>query len=213
MLIDRYDTRESRAKRLVLLALMTLFALGVTLTAGAAGLQDGDGSDTNPRVKLVTNFGEMVIELYPDKAPATVENFLEYVNSGFYEGTVFHRVIDGFMIQGGGFDPSLTKKPTRDPVKNEADNGLLNERGTLAMARTGDPHSATAQFFINTTDNTFLNHTEKNPQGWGYAVFGRVIEGIEVADEITKTATGSRSNGMRDVPVDAVLIESATVIE
>ena len=165
----------------------------------------------NPTVALDTNHGRIVLELYADKAPKTVENFLGYVQAGFFDGTLFHRVIPGFMIQGGGFDGQQKQKPTRAPIQNEADNGAGNERGTIAMARTGDPHSATAQFFINLKDNTFLNHTGKNPQGWGYTVFGKVTEGMDVVDKIAKvkTAPGRISEA---VPAEAVVIEKAEVV-
>lgn len=164
----------------------------------------------NPTVALDTNHGRIVLELYADKAPKTVENFVEYVKAGFFDGTLFHRVIPGFMIQGGGFDGQQKQKPTRAPIQNEADNGAGNDRGTIAMARTGDPHSATAQFFINLKDNTFLNHSGKNPQGWGYTVFGKVTEGMDVVDKIakTKTAPGKISEA---VPAEAVVIEKAEV--
>jgi peptidyl-prolyl cis-trans isomerase B (cyclophilin B) len=159
-------------------------------------------------VKLHTNFGEITIELDAERAPDSAANFLEYVRSGFYDNTVFHRVIDGFMIQGGGFDPGMKQKGTRAPIKNEAANGLKNDNYTIAMARTSDPHSATAQFFINVSDNAFLNHTAPSAQGWGYAVFGRVVEGKDVVDRIRKVKTGSR--GMhQDVPVDDVVIQKA----
>ena len=162
-------------------------------------------------VRLHTNQGDITIDLDAKAAPASVENFLQYVRSGFYNNTVFHRVIDGFMIQGGGFEPGMKQKPAGKPIKNEADNGLKNDRYTLAMARTSDPHSATAQFFINVADNAFLNHTAQTPQGWGYAVFGRVTEGKDVVDKIKKVATGSR--GMhQDVPNDDVVIERAEEI-
>ena len=162
-------------------------------------------------VKLHTNFGDITIELDAERAPDTAANFLEYVRSGFYDDTIFHRVIDGFMIQGGGFDTGMKQKATRAPVKNEAANGLKNENYTIAMARTSDPHSATAQFFINVSDNTFLNHTAPNGQGWGYAVFGRVVEGKDVVDRIRKVTTGSR--GMhQDVPVEDVVIQKAEEI-
>ena len=166
----------------------------------------------NPTVALDTNHGRIVLELYADKAPKTVENFLGYVNAGFFDGTLFHRVIPGFMIQGGGFDGQQKQKPTRAPIQNEADNGTGNDRGTIAMARTGDPHSATAQFFINLKDNTFLNHTGKNPQGWGYTVFGKVTEGMDVVDKIAKvrTAPGKISEA---VPAEAVVIEKAEVVQ
>jgi len=162
----------------------------------------------HPRVALDTSQGEIILELYADKAPQTVSNFLTYVDAGFYDGTIFHRVIPGFMIQGGGFNAEMRQKQTRSPIRNEADNGLQNERGTVAMARTSDPDSATAQFFINTVDNGFLNHKSKSPQGWGYAVFGRVVEGIDVVDAISRIKTVSR--GMHgDVPAEPVVIVSA----
>jgi peptidyl-prolyl cis-trans isomerase B (cyclophilin B) len=162
----------------------------------------------NPQVELRTNLGTMTIELYPERAPATVKNFLQYAEERFYDGTIFHRVIDGFMIQGGGFEPGMKQKPARAPVKNEAGNGLKNDNYTIAMARTSDPHSATAQFFINVANNDFLNHTAPTPQGWGYCVFGRVSAGTEVVDKIKKVKTGSR--GMhQDVPTEDVIIERA----
>jgi peptidyl-prolyl cis-trans isomerase B (cyclophilin B) len=162
-------------------------------------------------VRLQTNFGDITIELDAERAPDTTANFLEYVRSGFYDNTIFHRVIDGFMIQGGGFDPSMKQKSTRKPIQNEAANGLKNDSYTIAMARTSDPHSATAQFFINVSDNAFLNHTAPNAQGWGYAVFGRVVEGKDVVDRIRKVKTGSR--GMhQDVPADDVVIQKAEEI-
>ena len=150
--------------------------------------------------------------MYPDKAPATVANFLEYVREGFYNGTVFHRVINGFMIQGGGLDANLNEKPTRAPIKNEAGNGLTNLPYTVAMARTSDPDSATAQFFINVADNKFLNHTANDAQGWGYAVFGKVVGGREVVDKIKAVPTGDRE-GYQSVPLTPVVILKATVVE
>ena len=159
-------------------------------------------------VKLHTNHGVITLDLDAKKAPDTVANFLEYVKSGFFNNTVFHRVIDGFMIQGGGFEPGMKQKPTRKPVKNEAGNRLKNDKYTVAMARTSDPHSATAQFFINVADNAFLNHTAQTSQGWGYCVFGRVTGGSDIVDKIRKVKTGSR--GMhQDVPVDDVIIQKA----
>jgi len=159
----------------------------------------------NPKVLMDTSNGQLTIELYADKAPETVKNFLAYVDAGFYNGTIFHRVIPGFMIQGGGFTPEMQQKATRPPIRIESGNGLKNLRGTLAMARTQDPNSATAQFFINSVDNAFLNFTAKTTQGWGYAVFGRVVQGMEVVDEISKVKTGAK--GMhRDVPVETVTI-------
>jgi peptidyl-prolyl cis-trans isomerase B (cyclophilin B) len=162
-------------------------------------------------VEMRTSKGTMKIELYPDKAPKTVENFLRYARDGFYDGTVFHRVIQGFMIQGGGFTPDMSEKATRAPIQNEASNGLKNVRGSLAMARTNDPHSASAQFFINTVDNPFLDFQSETVQGWGYAVFGKVVEGLETLDAIKKVTTGNRGE-YDDVPVDPVVIESVRVL-
>jgi len=162
-------------------------------------------------VKLVTNFGEITIELDEAKAPVTVENFLQYVRDGHYNGTVFHRVIDGFMIQGGGFEPGMTQKPTDAPIDNEANNGLKNDKYTVAMARTQAPHSATAQFFINVADNAFLNHTAPSLQGWGYAVFGKVVKGTEIVDQIRGVKTG-RNGFHDDVPKEDVVIEKAVAI-
>ena len=159
-------------------------------------------------VKLHTSHGTIVLELNADKAPATVANFLQYISDGHYANTVFHRVIDGFMIQGGGFDAGMKQRSTREPVKNEADNALKNDAYTIAMARTSDPHSATAQFFINVSDNKSLNFTAATQEGWGYCVFGRVVEGTEVVDKIRKMKTGNR--GMhQDVPIEDVVIERA----
>lgn len=162
-------------------------------------------------VKLKTNHGEISLELDAEKAPVTVANFLEYVQSGFFNNTIFHRVIDGFMIQGGGFEPGMNQKPTRAAIKNEADNGLKNDMYTIAMARTSDPNSATAQFFINTSNNDFLNYTSPTPQGWGYCVFGKVVEGHDVIDKIRKVRTGNKG-GHQDVPVEDVVIESAEIV-
>ena len=164
------------------------------------------------QVKMETNQGSIVLELYPDKAPKTVANFLKYVESGYYSGTIFHRVIDGFMIQGGGFDEKYLRKETNPPVLNEADNGLTNDNGTIAMARTMDPHSATAQFFINVKDNSFLNHTSKTPRGWGYAVFGKVVKGMDTVDKIRKIPTGSGGPFPTDAPQKMVTINSVTVM-
>ncbi len=162
-------------------------------------------------VRLHTNHGVITLELDAAKAPATVENFLGYVKSGHFDNTVFHRVIDGFMIQGGGFEPGMKQKPTGEQVKNEADNQLKNDKYTVAMARTSDPHSATAQFFINIADNDFLNHTAPNAQGWGYCVFGKVTEGTDVIDRIKGVKTANRG-GHQNVPVDDVIIEKAEVV-
>lgn len=189
-------------------------ALAATVPAHAASSTSNQGNNmtTAPRVKLQTSHGDMIIELDAEKAPKTVENFLAYVKDGFYDGTIFHRVIPGFMIQGGGFDESMNQKPTRDPIPNEADNGLKNDRFTIAMARTNDPHSATAQFFINVADNDFLNHSSPSPSGWGYAVFGTVTEGSDVAQKIETVKTGNHGFH-QDVPIEAVIIEQATVVE
>ena len=163
-------------------------------------------------VLMQTNFGDFTIELNHEKAPISAANFEQYVRDGFYDGVIFHRVIDGFMVQGGGFDVSMDQKETRANIENEADNGLKNDEGTLAMARTMDPHSASAQFFINVGDNAFLNHTGKDSQGWGYAVFGKVVDGMDVVNTIKKVATTSKS-GHQDVPADPVVIDSATMVE
>ncbi|EPK1756881.1 peptidylprolyl isomerase [Acinetobacter baumannii] len=164
-----------------------------------------------PQVELNTNKGRIVLELNTEKAPKTAANFLEYVRDGFYDGVIFHRVIDGFMIQGGGFDENLKEKATRDAIENEADNGLSNDVGTIAMARTQAPHSASAQFFINVKNNSFLNHTSKTAQGWGYAVFGKVVEGMDVVEAIKGVRTGNRGYHA-DVPLENVVIESAKII-
>lgn len=187
-------------RRLFTAAIALLILLGVTPAAFA----------DNPRLLIRTNKGPIEVELYPDQAPATVENFLAYVDADFYAGTIFHRVIKGFMIQGGGFDRDMRKKPLRKPIKNEADNGLKNERGTLAMARTMDPHSATAQFFINHKDNAFLDHKHKDRHGWGYTVFGKVTDGMEVVDAIAAAPTGAGGRFLKDVPEDTVIIEKIT---
>jgi peptidyl-prolyl cis-trans isomerase B (cyclophilin B) len=162
-------------------------------------------------VKLHTTLGEITIELDEAKAPVTARNFLDYVNSGFYTDTIFHRVIDSFMIQGGGFEPGLRQKATREPIRNEADNGLKNVAYSVAMARTPDPHSASSQFFINVTDNDFLDHSAPTPRGWGYCVFGRVVEGKEVVDQIRRVPTGTRG-GHDDVPVEDVVIKKAEAV-
>jgi cyclophilin family peptidyl-prolyl cis-trans isomerase len=167
----------------------------------------------NPKVRMETSKGTVVIELYPDKAPMTVENFLRYVNAGKYDGTIFHRVIKGFMNQGGGFTPDFKKVETYAPIQNEADNGLKNTRGTIAMARTGDPHSATNQFFINTVDNAFLDHTGKTMRGWGYCVFGTVVDGMDVMDRIARVQTGAGGPFNQDVPQEEILIQKISVIE
>ncbi|MBU6440899.1 MAG: peptidyl-prolyl cis-trans isomerase [Betaproteobacteria bacterium] len=162
-------------------------------------------------VELHTNKGVIRLQLDAEKAPKSAENFLAYVRSGHFDGTIFHRVIDGFMIQGGGFEPGMKQKPTQAPIANEADNGLKNKRYTIAMARTNDPHSATAQFFINVSDNAFLDHSSPSPQGWGYAVFGHVVEGQDVVDAIKGVKTGNKGFH-QDVPVEDVVIEKAVEV-
>ncbi|MGE0549206.1 MAG: peptidylprolyl isomerase [Kofleriaceae bacterium] len=163
----------------------------------------------DPVVEVSTNHGTFAIQLDPGRAPKSVANFLRYVDANHYDGTVFHRVISTFMVQGGGFDRTLEKKPVGAPIENEADNGLKNTRGTVAMARTSDPHSATAQFFVNVVDNKFLDHQAKDGSGWGYAVFGRVIEGMEVVDKIKNVKTGAHGPFSKDAPLEPIVIESA----
>ena len=187
--------------------ILVLGALVTLITAGASMAVAG-----NPKVEMETSKGKMVIELFPEKAPETVKNFLNYVEAKFYDGTIFHRVIPKFMIQGGGFTSDMKKKTGGTPIKNEADNGLKNDRGTIAMARTGDPHSATAQFFINSVNNDFLNHKSKTQQGWGYVVFGKVISGMDVIDAISAVKTVTRG-GYRDVPAETIQINSAKVLD
>ncbi len=187
----------------------TFIALAGLTLASATVLAQTPATNA-PRVALQTNLGTIVLELARDKAPVSVDNFVQYVKDGHYDGTVVHRVIDGFMAQGGGFDANLRQKPTRAAITNEAQNGLKNTRYTVAMARTSDPHSATAQFFINVADNTFLNHTAPSPQGWGYAVFGKVVAGTEVVDKIRAVRTVNR--GMfQDVPAEPITILKATL--
>ncbi|SFU38459.1 peptidylprolyl isomerase [Nitrosospira multiformis] len=163
-------------------------------------------------IRLHTNYGDIMLELDHEKAPVTAQNFIDYVNSGYYDNTIFHRVIDEFMIQGGGFEPGMIQKKTRAPIANEAGNGLKNDKYTIAMARTSDPHSATGQFFINVKDNDFLNYKSPTAQGYGYCVFGKVVEGMDVVDKIKKVKTGTRS-GHQDVPVENVILEKAEIIQ
>lgn len=185
----------------------------VTFTAFSVAAQSSNSTENNyPQVLVETSAGTIVMELYPDKAPKTVENFLKYVNEGFYDGTIFHRVIPNFMVQGGGFTEDFEKKITHAPIQNEADNGLKNRIGTVAMARTNDPHSATAQFFINVAQNTFLDFREKTPRAWGYAVFGKVIEGMKTVNKIRMAKTGFK-NGMKDVPKNNITIIKARQIK
>ncbi len=186
------------------LTALTLLAILATLAPAAAEAAD-------PRVAIETSKGKIVLELYPDQTPKTVENFLAYVRSGFYDGTIFHRVRSGFMVQGGGFTGDGTKKETREPVQNEADKGLSNARGTVALARTGDPHSATAQFFINLVDNPYLDHTAKTQRGWGYTAFGKVIEGMDVVDAIAGVAV-ERSSISEAQPKEPVTIDKVSVV-
>jgi len=188
---------------LATILLLTGFAgMGFTNTAYAA----------NPQVIMTTNLGAITIELYADKAPKSVGNFLNYVQQGFYNGTIFHRVISNFMIQGGGFTADFQKKPTNAAIMNEATNGLKNMKGSLAMARTSDPHSATAQFFINVKDNDFLDHTSPTPRGWGYAVFGRVIKGMDIVEKIRNVETGRKGPFGQDVPQTDVVIEKVEIV-
>jgi peptidyl-prolyl cis-trans isomerase B (cyclophilin B) len=186
--------------------------VGLCVSPAHAATQPPAKKGNATMVKLHTNFGVITIQLDAEKAPNTVKNFLEYVNNGSYSNTIFHRVIDGFMIQGGGFEPGMKQKPTLAPIQNEAANGLKNDKYTLAMARTGDPHSATAQFFINTKDNDFLNYTAANQQGYGYCVFAKVVEGMDVVDKISKVKTGN-VGGHGDVPKEDVIITKAELVK
>ena len=186
--------------RLLTALLLTAFSMGTFAM----------NDSTNPTVTLETTKGNIVIELYPDKAPKTVANFLQYAEDGFFNGTIFHRVIPNFMIQGGGFTADMDQKPTRDPIPNEANNGLPNVTGSIAMARTPNPHSATAQFFINVKDNDFLNFSSETQQGWGYCVFGQVTEGMDVVKQIVSVPTG-RHGMHQDVPKDPIVINSVVI--
>ena len=188
----------------------SLISLLLIITIGQPVAEAADNPP--PRISMQTSLGNIILELDRTRAPATVENFLRYVDNGLYNGTIFHRVIKDFMIQGGGYSADYIKKTTFPPIKNEANNGLKNDRGTIAMARTSDPHSATSQFFINTVDNNFLNFTSTTRQGWGYAVFGKVVEGMDVVDKIANVSTGRGGPFPRDVPRKTVLIEKVTVI-
>ncbi len=185
-----------------ILIAFSLFALSLTAFA-----------NSNPQVRIVTNKGNIEIALNPQKAPKSVENFLQYVNSGYYNGTIFHRIIKGFMIQGGGFDKNIKRKRPNAPIENEAFNGLKNDRGTIAMARTNDPHSATAQFFINTANNNSLNHTGKSMRGWGYTVFGKVTKGMDVVDKIENTKTGPKAMFRSDFPQEDIIIQTVEIIK
>ncbi len=192
---------------------MKLNKLILTIAALALTFQIQLANAANPKVKMETSKGTMIIELYPDKAPVTVANFLAYVNAGTYDGTIFHRVIKGFMNQGGGYTTDYKKVDTKDPIKNEADNGLKNVEFTVAMARTGQPHSATNQFFINTNDNSSLDYTNKSMRGWGYTVFGKVIEGQNVSGTISRAATGPGGPFSKDAPRTQIIITKMTEIK
>jgi len=197
------------------LRLLAIAALSLTFAAGATAADEAEGrkeKGKNPMVLMKTSMGEIKLELDAEKAPITVANFLEYAKAGYYDGTIFHRVIPNFMIQGGGFTPDMSQKPTRAPIKNEADNGLKNTVGTIAMARTNVVDSATAQFFINAKDNAFLDHRGKTPAGYGYAVFGKVVDGLDVVKKIEGVSTTTKA-GHGDVPVDDVVIESVTILD
>ena len=189
-----------------------IVSMMLLLTATLSIATENKMSDTPSKVKLTTSLGEIIIQLNPEKAPISSANFLTYVNEGFYNKTIFHRVIPGFMAQGGGFDADLHQKAGHDPIKNEADNGLTNKRGTLAMARTNVPDSASSQFFINYKDNASLNYTSSTSSGWGYAVFGEVIEGMDIVDAMAKQPTGNRG-GYLDVPQTNIILEKAEVIK
>jgi len=194
----------------VLLAFIAILTTGkLTDTKNTASKNTGTKT---MNISMKTNHGTITLELYPDKAPITVENFVSYIKDGHFNGTIFHRVIPGFMIQGGGFLPDMSQKDTKASIKNEADNGLSNDNGTIAMARTPDPDSASSQFFINVKDNSFLNYSAPTPQGWGYCVFGKVTDGMDIVNKIENVATAS--SGMhQDVPVDAVMIEEVSIIQ
>jgi peptidyl-prolyl cis-trans isomerase B (cyclophilin B) len=199
-------------RRLFLSLPLALLTLGASPLSHAQSDSNATGKESHPQVLMETNYGTILIELYPEKAPKTVENFLAYVHEGFYDGTIFHRVIADFMVQGGGFTPDMGKKITRAPIENEADNGLRNQIGTVAMARTNDPHSATAQFFINVAQNSFLDFREKTPRAYGYAVFGKVIQGMKTVNQIRNVRTGFK-NGYGDVPLEPVIIEKVRQIK
>lgn len=216
-MIPHQPSRRRAVGAFVLAGMLAAAGPAAAQSAQPASSPTSQATDRNsmsqaPRVKIETSMGDMIIALNAEKAPKTVDNFLTYVREGFYDNTVFHRVINGFMIQGGGFEPGMKQKPTHAPVDNEADNGLKNNRYTLAMARTSDPHSATAQFFINVADNDFLNFKAPTANGWGYAVFGEVVEGADVVDNIKDVRTGNRGFH-QDVPTDVIVIEKATLVE
>jgi peptidyl-prolyl cis-trans isomerase B (cyclophilin B) len=196
-----HKTKEDILRKIVMIMMAMMLLAGL-----------GDAWAASPRVQIDTSMGIIVLELSPHRAPQTVENFLQYANDEFYDDTIFHRVIRNFMIQGGGLTDTMERKTVRPPIDNEADNGLKNRKGSIAMARTGDPHSATAQFFINTKDNPNLDHQQKTAQGWGYCVFGRVVKGMDVVSAIEAVKTGTR-NGYRDVPLKPIVIRSVTLVK
>lgn len=191
---------------------LSLCLMAAPLMAVGLGLSSAHAAAPDPAVKLETNYGDIIVRLDARKAPISTANFVQYVKSGFYDGTIFHRVIKNFMVQGGGFTSDLKQKETRAAIRNEADNGLKNKKYTIAMARTGEPHSATAQFFINTKDNDFLDFKSQTPQGWGYAVFGKVVKGQEVVDKIAAVTTGKKGY-YDDVPMENVIIKKAVIVE
>lgn len=193
-------------------SMLSCIMLLCLINGSAFAEQNSTTTNKNTMVTLKTNFGDIEIELNADKAPKTVENFLQYVKDGHYDGVIFHRVINNFMVQGGGFDADMKEKKSRGPIPNEASNGLTNDKYTLAMARTSEPHSASAQFFINTKDNDFLNFTSETQNGWGYAVFGKVVGGIDIVDKIEAVRTG-QVGPYGDVPMEPVVIESASIAE
>lgn len=211
-----FNLRLNRFGKSLLATTLIFFTLGsIQIAASQPKTQPQKGTasmSTNPRVNLKTNMGDIVIELNAEKAPKSAENFLMYAREGAYNNTIFHRVMDGFMVQGGGFEPGMKQKPTHAPIDNEAANGLKNDKYTVAMARTSDPHSATSQFFINVANNEFLNFTAPSGNGWGYAVFGKVVQGEDVVDKIRAVKTGN-AGPHQNVPTTDVVIEQATIIE
>lgn len=195
------------------MAIPRLFiVLAASILLAATSSSQAQDKQKNPMVRMTTNYGTIEIEVLPEQAPVTAENFLRYVRDGFYDGVIFHRVVPNFVIQGGGMEPGMKEKETRPAIKNEADNGLKNDRGTLSMARTNEPDSASSQFFVNLKDNDFLNHTAKTPRGWGYAVFAKVVSGMDVVDKIAKVPT-SNAGFHQDVPTEDVVIEKAELVE
>ncbi len=197
---------------LLAMSLMACHAADRATESNKTTQSHGDKMAANPKIKIETTLGDITLELDATKAPTSTENFLSYVKEGHYDGTIYHRVIPNFMVQGGGMNPDMSEKESKAPIKNEANNGLKNLRGTVAMARTNDPHSASSQFFINVKDNAFLDHKSEDMQGWGYAVFGKVVEGMDIVDKIEKVETGT-TGFHQDVPKDAVILNKVTVVE